>query len=41
MDNNQFNFHVFIGTPCYGSMLHKNYCLSLLKYISYGIPYTI
>lgn len=41
MDNNQPNFHVYIGTPCYGSMLHKNYCLSLLEYISYGIPYTI
>lgn len=39
MDNN--NLHVFIATPCYNSVVHKNFTLSLLEYISCGIPYTI
>lgn len=33
--------HVFIATPCYGGVVHKNYTLSLLEYVSYGIPYTV
>jgi hypothetical protein len=38
---NHQDTHVFIGTPCYNGNVHKNYTLSLLEYISVGIPYTV